>query len=65
MAEHVLSGDSGIDTELLWQIPQALAYLFFLLEDIDLTQKSAATVRLLQRGQGSHEGGFAGAIGPK
>src|SRR5437764_6913469 len=65
MAEHVLGRDAGIDAEFLRQISQTTANLILLLEDVYITQTSAAAVGFLQRSQSAHERGFAGAVGPE
>jgi hypothetical protein len=63
MTEHVLRGNSGIYAEILREIAEAAADFVLLREDIEVTEADGTSVGRLQRGDGAHQRGFAGAIG--
>src|ERR1017187_919050 len=64
MAEHVQRGNLGIDAKLLWQVAEDAADLVFLAQHVNAIEVDRAGVRVLQRGDGPHQGTLAGAIGP-
>jgi hypothetical protein len=64
MAEHVQRGNLGIHAKLLWQVAEDAADFVFLPQHIDTIEVDRAGVRILQRGDGPHQGTLAGAIGP-
>src|SRR5260370_8550830 len=64
MAEHVQRGNLGIDAKLLWQVAEDAADFVFLAQHVNAIEVDRAGVRVLQRGDGPHQGTLAGAIGP-
>src|SRR5207302_11253382 len=65
VAEHVLCGYSGIDTELLRQVSKTAANFIFLLEHVDIPHQDAATVGLLQGSESSHKSRLTGSVWAK
>ena len=63
LVEHRISGDAGINPEVLRQVAERPAQLVRLGEDIDVAEFDRARGRLLQRRDGAHERRFAGAVG--
>ena len=51
-----------VNTELLRQVTEDAADLVFLTQDVDAVERDGAGVGILQRGDGAHEGTFAGAV---
>ena len=61
--EQSHGGDAGIDAEFLWQVAQLAAVGLRIGKDVATVEAHLALVRLLQGGDGPHQGRLAGAVG--
>src|SRR5262249_2948723 len=59
--QHVDGGELGVDAELLGKVAEELADFILLCENVDAVKNDIAGVGVLERGDGAHEGTFAGA----
>jgi hypothetical protein len=64
VVEHRFGRDPGVNAELLGQVAEDLAYFLLLMQDVEIVQCDRAGVALLERGDGTHQGRLAGAVGP-
>ena len=62
MIEHVFGRDARIDAEILRQIAEAFAELFFLVQSVKRAEMDLAAIGLLQSGDGAHERRLTGAV---
>jgi len=67
MLKQIQCADLRVHAEVLWQVAQPSAHGVLVAQYIDARlarnrQRGGAAVRFLQRGQGAHQRGLAGAI---
>ena len=65
MVEQLLGADLRVDAELLRQVAERPAHRVLVPQHVDLAERDAAAVGLLQRGEDAHQRGLAGAVGPQ
>jgi len=63
VVQQVLGAAPGIHAELLRQVAEGLPHLPLLLHHVEVAEADGPRVGLLERGEGAHQRGLAGAVG--
>jgi hypothetical protein len=62
VVQQLFGADFRIDAEVLRQVAQLAQQPFLVLQDVETVEMDAAAVGILQRRDGAHERGLAGAV---
>jgi hypothetical protein len=54
-----------VDAEVLGQVAELAAQPFLVLQDVEAVEMDASAIGILQRGDGAHQRGLAGAVRPQ